>query len=440
MLRQIRKSLGAKIIFLLGLVLFGVLSVITFMNFSAQKQILLNQGFKEADELGDTILTGIRYPMLRGDQDIIQLHFNNFKVLPGIKSVSLLNYQGIIKRSTDIKMLDKKTRSSLIETALIGREAHGIEFWKKTRQKVFTEAIPINNEAECMICHGKQHDILGVLNISLDWEPVLRIVNTARNLNIMVSLIGLIFISLAVIILLLKIVIHPIKIVEQGLRRVSEGDLSYKLPVNRNDEIGNVSRMFNKMTGDINGFVNLEKELRYAEQLKSKEITESLSLLNATLESTADGIMVVDNKGRVTRFNRKFLDMFKIEENLLNKGTKAVLDDASKNIDNPNIFLKKIEEISSHPDKDSFDIIEFKDGKIIERVSKPQKIGDVTVGRVWSFRDITLQKRTEEALNNKMKELERFNSFVVGREIKMKELKEQIEDLKEKLNKLKPAE
>ncbi|MFH1062175.1 MAG: HAMP domain-containing protein [Candidatus Omnitrophota bacterium] len=441
MLTPIKNSLGAKIIVLLAAVLIAVFSVISFITFSAQKNILLNQGFKEANDLGDTILTGIRYPMIEGDQDIIQMHFDNISRLSGIKSISLLDNQGVIKRSTDRNMLEKRAISPLVEDALAGRESHGIEPWGKTKQKVFSEAIPIRNEKECVICHGKKQDILGVLNISLDWQPVLRIINDSRNLTIAVSAIGLILISIAVIFLLLKIVIHPIRIVEQGLRLVSEGNLKHKLPVNRSDEIGTVSKMFNQMTLDISNFINLEKELRYAEQLKSKEIAESLSLIKATLEATTDGILVVDNKGVITRYNHNFLEIWAIEENILKSGgDKVALAEAFKQVENPDEFIKKVEKIYSQPDSESFDIIKFKDGRILERNSKPQKIGKITVGRVWSFRDITERKQMEEAFKNKMNELERFNQFVVGREMKMKDLKEQMADLKEQLLKHKPLE
>ena len=130
-----------------------------------------------------------------------------------------------------------------------------------------------------------------------------------------------------------------------------------------------------------------------------KELEKSLSLLNATLESTADGILVVNSEGKIVSFNRKFVDMWNIPDSIMdshddNQALEFVLDQ----LKNPENFLKKVKELYSHPEAESYDVLEFKDGRIFERYSQPQRIGEKIVGRVWSFRDVTERRRIEEKL------------------------------------------
>jgi PAS domain S-box-containing protein len=138
---------------------------------------------------------------------------------------------------------------------------------------------------------------------------------------------------------------------------------------------------------------------------------QSISLLSATLESTADGILVVDAQGKITSFNRKFADMWRIPESILKsrddaKALAFVLDQLKE----PEKFLAKVKELYATPDASSFDVLEFKDERVFERYSLPQILDGKSVGRVWSFRDVTDRKRSDLALL----EAYQFNEQVIS--------------------------
>ncbi len=130
-----------------------------------------------------------------------------------------------------------------------------------------------------------------------------------------------------------------------------------------------------------------------------EKLGNTLSLLSATLESTADGILVVDREGKITSFNQKFLQMWHIPESVVAaKDDNRVIDFVSGQLKNPDSFVSKIRELYASNEAESFDLLEFKDGRIFEWFSQPQKLGNTVVGRVRSFRDITERKRAENAL------------------------------------------
>jgi PAS domain S-box-containing protein len=144
--------------------------------------------------------------------------------------------------------------------------------------------------------------------------------------------------------------------------------------------------------------VVLEDEIRHR-KISDAALKNTLSLLHASLESTADGILVVDRQGKITSFNKNFMDMWNIPPEILESGNyRSAIDHILPQLKNPEGYITSLRELEVHPGRESFDMIVFNDGKIFERYSKPQKIGDSVVGRVWSFRDITDRKRAEESL------------------------------------------
>jgi hypothetical protein len=129
------------------------------------------------------------------------------------------------------------------------------------------------------------------------------------------------------------------------------------------------------------------------------ELENSVSLLKATFESTEDGLLVVNSSGEIVQFNQKFIDMWRIPDEVLATGEDIdALEFVKSQLINPDTFLENVKHLYSVPESTSFDLLEFADGRFYERYSQPQKIKGNSVGRVWSFRDITYQKKAEADL------------------------------------------
>jgi diguanylate cyclase (GGDEF)-like protein/PAS domain S-box-containing protein len=129
------------------------------------------------------------------------------------------------------------------------------------------------------------------------------------------------------------------------------------------------------------------------------ELRAALSLLHATLDSTADGILVVDSEGRITSCNRRFAEMWRLSDDILSaRDDDAALAAVLDQLADPAAFLRKVEELYAQPEAESYDMLGFSDGRVFERFSLPQRVDGRVVGRVWSFRDLTERKRLEDEL------------------------------------------
>jgi PAS domain S-box-containing protein len=181
--------------------------------------------------------------------------------------------------------------------------------------------------------------------------------------------------------------LNPVTVVVRMLRHASSESVPFELSlVNLVDDP--VVRGFIVSAHDITARVAAELEVR-----------KTLSLLAATLESTADGILVVDTTGRITSFNSRFVELWHLPDRIV-----ATRDDAAtiafgmEQLADPDAFQARVEELYDDPEAESNEILEFKDGRVFERYSRPQRVDGAIVGRVWSFRDVTASKRTEREL------------------------------------------
>ena len=140
-------------------------------------------------------------------------------------------------------------------------------------------------------------------------------------------------------------------------------------------------------------------QAKEALERKTTELALSLSMMQATLDSTTDAIVVTDMNGSVRNFNEKYARMMGVTRAELKKADVNKLRlKFSQRFKDPPGFVARVMEIYRTAPAETFEVMEWKDGTILERYSQVQLLDQKPVGRVWSFRDITERKRSEENL------------------------------------------
>ncbi|HXX55822.1 MAG TPA: PAS domain S-box protein [Methanoregula sp.] len=149
--------------------------------------------------------------------------------------------------------------------------------------------------------------------------------------------------------------------------------------------------------GRINGIRGIIVDI--TERKRAEEaVSRSEAQLRAILESTADGILAVDNQGKTLHTSRRFAEIWKIPSEVVASGDdRTMLEFVRDQLADPDTFIAKVESLY-RSDEVAMDTLLFKDGRVVERYSFPMMMDGDRFGRVWSFRDVTGQKQVEQAL------------------------------------------
>jgi PAS domain S-box-containing protein len=144
---------------------------------------------------------------------------------------------------------------------------------------------------------------------------------------------------------------------------------------------------------------------RKAMQAQNEQAT---ALVSATLQSTDNGVLVADEKGRIVMWNRHMLDFLpNVNEQILRSGDrKALLAAALDAFADPEAVLRASRAIEAQPDFSDLSTVQLKDGRFIERFTQPMLIDGRVAGRVWSYRDVTARQRAIDDAETRSRELE----------------------------------
>jgi signal transduction histidine kinase len=182
-------------------------------------------------------------------------------------------------------------------------------------------------------------------------------------------------------------------------------DYSLRAVKQSEDELGKLIDGFNEMIFQIQqrdaALETAGKELENRIEERTSELADSVSMIHATLESTADGILAVSFSGEKVSYNSQFAKMWRIPTAVQERGDHAeFLAVACSQLKDPEGFNRKLEELFRSEDVEASEMLEFLDGRIFERHSMPQRVDGRNVGMVFNFRDVTGRQTTEAILRD----------------------------------------
>jgi two-component system NtrC family sensor kinase len=218
-----------------------------------------------AERIADLIRRSTRHEMLKNDREALYHVIRDFGAEPGILRVRIISKVGDISFSTDAAEVGRKvdknaeacfgchSRSAPLER--LDRPDRSRTFREASGRRVLATILPIHNEPDCSNagCHAhpREQTVLGVIDAQLTLEPVDAGLDRQRKALIRFTVAGLLAISGVSILFIWAVVYRPVRELIAGTRRVAAGELTYEIPVESRDELGELAREFNQMTADL---------------------------------------------------------------------------------------------------------------------------------------------------------------------------------------------
>ncbi|MBU1087787.1 MAG: GHKL domain-containing protein [Candidatus Omnitrophica bacterium] len=185
--------MGNRLILILGVLSLAFLVVIVSSHSLYHYHHSVSDQKEKGWVLANTIAKSLELPMLEGEMTTVQEMLVTVGELENLKRIHLTDCEGIIRYSSIPSRINTPTGSDVIRRALTEkREVDAFE--QRGADYIFSLALPIYNEKRCQSCHGNKIDILGVLRVGMDWEPIRKSLMTVLRRDVIVSVTFFVFI------------------------------------------------------------------------------------------------------------------------------------------------------------------------------------------------------------------------------------------------------
>ena len=164
--------------------------------------------------------------------------------------------------------------------------------------------------------------------------------------------------------------------------------------------------------GILSGYRGTDKDITSIVDT-TKALQNSEATLRATLESTGDGVLVVDKQGKFIEANARYAEMWNIPQHVIDSGDhETALQIALGQVADPDSSFEKIKEIRQSSDE-QFITVNLKDGRVYELFTSPLILDGENVGRVWNYKDVTERIKVEVELRRNKLMIDKANIAIL---------------------------
>ena len=292
------RSLRAKLLLFMGIILLFAIGVFAYVSISIQKRQLMNNVVEEALRLSDIVKKTTQYSMIQNHREDVQRIIETVGSEKSIEKVRVFNGVGKIMVSSDhsevgnfvderLETCNRCHESGLgARTDLPAKERVRI-FRLKEDYRVLGVINPIHNEEACHDCHDKNIKVLGMLDMVVSLADADR--QTAGNIKrtITFAFSILLLVSMGIVFFIQRYVYAPVRQLVAGTEKIKSGDFGFAIHVRTMDEIGTLTDSFNAMAGD------LEKYRREIEEW-NRELQNRVRSATSELQHTVNDLKEVD--------------------------------------------------------------------------------------------------------------------------------------------------
>ncbi len=277
-----KTSVEAKILGLVTLLLVLGLSVFAVINIRQEESNLVAQQENNNHVASQLVANGIKTSMLAGKPDFTVKALQDLKGIGDLNRIMIVKTDGseVFSGSSRVTGL---TAQKLTQALSTGEPA--VYYQNDGAGRVLTEIHPLPNEAVCQGCHGTNNNMRGAVIVSTSMQQVDSSVSSAK-LQIILFLLGtLAFVLISLMATLKVAVTRPLKNVVAAIGRIAAGDLTRRVELRSNDELGALAGSFNEMT---DGLGNLSAKIREMGEQTSAASGEILSAIEQQVSASSE--------------------------------------------------------------------------------------------------------------------------------------------------------